>query len=142
MRYQGLFACLAVPLGGSVLSRIELPAWVRPQKKQMGTGIFGSVGVACLIVLAGMLLLVGVRSNDLVSNRYYFSTGQLSLFGPGVSWWFPERASAFLLRERLTGNVFNDYNLGGYLTWRIGPEYPDYLDGRAVPFGGALDRKS
>jgi tetratricopeptide (TPR) repeat protein len=43
-----------------------------------------------------------------------------------------------LLRERLPGNVFNDYNMGGYLTWRIGPEYPDYVDGRAYPFGAAM----
>src|SRR5207244_6810786 len=83
-----------------------------------GRGTLGSVGAGRLVLLAGMVLLVGVRSADLVSNRYYLSTSQLSLFGPGVSWWFPERACAFLLREHLPGNLFNDYDTGGYLTWR------------------------
>ncbi len=39
-------------------------------------------------------------------------------------------------RERLPGNIFNDYNVGGYLTWAM-PEYPDYIDGRGRPFGDA-----
>jgi len=38
----------------------------------------------------------------------------------------------------LPGNVFHDCGLGGYLTWRIGPEYPDFVDGRYIPFGNDL----
>ena len=60
------------------------------------------------------------------------------MFGTGPSWWYPERAAAFLKREGLPGNVFQDYGLGGYLTWRIGPEYPDFVDGRYIPFGNEL----
>jgi len=138
LRYEGMFVCLAVVVGGSVLSHFELPAWRGFKETPLGRGTLGSVGPARLILLAGMVLLVSVRSADLVSSRYYLSAGQLSLFGSGASSWFPERACAFLLRERLPGNVFNDYNLGGYLTWRIGPEYPDYVDGRAYPFGPEL----
>ena len=41
----------------------------------------------------------------------------------GESWWFPERAAAFIERERLPGNVFHDYNLGGFVAWRLGPAY-------------------
>ena len=55
-------------------------------------------------------------------------------FRRAQAWWYPERATAFLLRERLPRNVFNDYNSGGYLTWRIGPKYPVYVDGRLIPF--------
>ncbi|HEV2348378.1 MAG TPA: hypothetical protein VG028_00875 [Terriglobia bacterium] len=138
LRYQGLFACLAVMVGGSVLSSLALPAWSGLKETAFGRGRLGSVGTGRLLLLGGMVLLVGVRSADLISNRYYLSSGQLTLFGPGASWWFPERASAFLLREHLPENVFNDYDLGGYLTWRIGPEYPDYVDGRAYPFGAAM----
>ena len=138
LRYQGLFVPLAVIVGGSVLSHIALPGWSSFKETPLGRGTLGSVGAGRLVLLAGMVLLVGVRSADLVSNRYYLSTSQLSLFGPGVSWWFPERACAFLLREHLPGNLFNDYDTGGYLTWRIGPEYPDYVDGRSYPFGPAM----
>jgi tetratricopeptide (TPR) repeat protein len=82
--------------------------------------------------------LAGLRAADLVSGRAYLANGQVSLFGAGLSWWYPERAMDFLEREHLAPNLFNDYNLGGYLTHRIGPQYPDYIDGRALPFGPQL----
>ncbi|HMD83370.1 MAG TPA: tetratricopeptide repeat protein [Terriglobia bacterium] len=139
LRYQGLFSCLAVTLGGTVLSGLALPEWSTRARRLIDTGLgrgsLGSQGLARLVLLGGMLLLVVIRCADLTWNRYYLFAGQVSLFGSGVSWWYPERAAAFLLRERLPRNIFNDYNLGGYLTWRIGPEYPDYVDGRLIPFG-------
>ncbi len=79
-----------------------------------------------------------VRSVDLISNRYYMRSSQLSLFGTGLSWWYPARAFDFIEREKLPGNIFNGFSLGGYLTWRLFPEYRDYIDGRAVPFGSDL----
>lgn len=129
-RYHGLFACVAVIVAGSLLSEgLAAPAWLREWRLRPALRVFTA---------AALLVLVAVRGSDLVSNRYYLASGQTTLFGSGLSWWFPERATDFLLRERLPGNVFNDYNLGGYLTWRLGPQYPDYIDGRAVPFGAAL----
>jgi tetratricopeptide (TPR) repeat protein len=139
VRNQGLFACLAVTLGGAALSGLALPEWSTRARRLIDTGLgrgsLGSLGLAQLVLLGVSLLLVVIRCADLTWNRYYLFAGQLTLFGPGASWWYPERATAFLLRERLPRNIFNDYNLGGYLTWRIGPEYPDYVDGRVIPFG-------
>ena len=82
--------------------------------------------------------LAGMRSWDLVSNRYYMRSTQLSLFGTGLSWWFPERAVEFLQREQLPANIFNGYSVGGFLTWRLFPSYRDYIDSRAIPFGPQL----
>ncbi|HXW17978.1 MAG TPA: tetratricopeptide repeat protein, partial [Candidatus Acidoferrales bacterium] len=53
----------------------------------------------------------------------------------GLSWWFPERAAAFLERENIPAQIFDSYNEGGYIVWRLGPKYLDYIDGRAIPFG-------
>ena len=65
-----------------------------------------------------------------------------TVFGPGLSWWFPERATAFLLEHKLPGQVFHDFSVGGYLTWRIGEQYPDFADGRVIPFAdGAIDEQ-
>jgi len=88
-----------------------------------------------IALLAAAALLVGLRCFDLVSDRQYLATGQVSLFGAGPSWWFPERAAEFLLREQIPGNVFNGYDIGGYLAFRLGPRYLDYADGRYIPFG-------
>jgi len=142
LRYEGLFACLTVTLGGATFSGLAWPEWAAKARHRidagLGQGSLGSAGLVRLLLLGGALLLVLIRGGDLIWNHYYLFAGQLSLFGPGVSWWYPERATAFLLREHLPRNIFNDYNLGGYLTWRIGPGYPDYADGRLIPFGAAF----
>ncbi|MDA8433601.1 MAG: hypothetical protein M0Z60_11655, partial [Nitrospiraceae bacterium] len=39
-------------------------------------------------------------------------------------------AADFLLASGLKGNVFNDYNQGGYLIWRLSPEFRIAIDGR------------
>ena len=81
-------------------------------------------------------------SVDLVTDRSYLASTYLGTFGTGLSWWFPERAAAFVERENLPGQIFNSYNEGGYLTWHLGPKYPDYVDGRALPFGAKLVRRN
>jgi tetratricopeptide (TPR) repeat protein len=75
----------------------------------------------------------------LVSYRRYLASGdELGSFGAGLSWWFPERAAAFIERENLPGQIFNSYNDGGYFIWRLGAKYLDYIDGRTIPFGPKL----
>ena len=138
IRLQGPFASLVVIIGGAVLAdafdaeparrilqRVKLPANYRV----LVTG-------AMVLVMGS---LVAVRIADLVTNRFYLRTaGQFSEFGPGKASWYPERAAAFVLRQRLPGNLFNDFNSGGFVAWSLGPEYLDYIDGRSVPFGGGL----
>ena len=38
-----------------------------------------------------------------------------------MSWSFPERAAEFIERQNLPGEIFNTYDEGGYLGWRLGP---------------------
>jgi tetratricopeptide (TPR) repeat protein len=139
IRFQALFAILVVTIAGSLPGRSEgasesaaasAPSqWTRSLR---GLASRSDLLPAVVVVAA---LLVGLRGYDLISNRHYILQGQLSLFGAGPSWWYPERAAEFLRREKLPGNVFNDFDLGGYLAFRIGPEYPDYVDSRYLPFG-------
>jgi tetratricopeptide (TPR) repeat protein len=145
IRLQALFAILVCIVGGTILSR-ELRLYTAPARSADGDPVSidraprrALVPYRASWAIAGLLaLLVGIRATDLVTDRYYLWSGQIALFGAGESWWFPERAAGFLLKEHLPGNVFGDYNLGGYLTWRLGPEYPDYFDGRFIPFGSEL----
>jgi tetratricopeptide (TPR) repeat protein len=85
----------------------------------------------------GILGLTGLRSFDLASNRYYLNKETTEAFGTGLSWWYPERAAAFVESEQLPRNVFNVWSLGGYLAWRL-PAYPDFIDGRGKPFNEAV----
>jgi tetratricopeptide (TPR) repeat protein len=85
-----------------------------------------------------LLILVAVRSFDLITNRTYLSSGDITLFGAGPSWWLPKEATDFLLKSRLPENVFSSFDLGSYLVWRLGDQYPDFADGRYLPFGQTL----
>jgi tetratricopeptide (TPR) repeat protein len=145
IRLQGLFAILAVGIGGLLLSEFARTIAVRgvarsndgEREAETAAGSKFTPRVALLGAVV-LVLLVGFRIADLVSDRYYVDSGQLSLFGTGWSWWYPERAAAFLEREQLPQNIFHDYAMGGYLTWRIGERYPDFVDGRYIPFGKEL----
>jgi len=47
-------------------------------------------------------------------------------------WRFPEGAARFLAERRLTQPMFNTYEYGGYLIWRLGPVQRTFIDGRAL----------
>ncbi len=42
----------------------------------------------------------------------------------------PYRAVEFIRAERPAGPLFNSYNWGGYLIFKLWPDYPVYIDGR------------
>jgi len=134
-RLQVLFSIVVVIVAGSVLTS----AIASLQNKIEDARLFSilTAGACCFIAL-----LVSVWSGDLVTNRAYLEStaiGSLGVsFGTGLSWWFPENAAAFIERENLPGQIFNSYNEGGYITWRLGPRYSDYIDGRGDPFGEEL----
>jgi tetratricopeptide (TPR) repeat protein len=143
IRFQAVFAVLVVVLGGSLLPLLsELfskrgTAATDNQTPQPPTGFVLSPALSWILALF-FLVFAGLRSYDLVSDRYYVASGQLCFFGAGESWYFPERAMDFLEKEHLPTNLFHSYTMGGFLTWRVGEKYPDFADGRFVPFAGAL----
>ncbi|MBS1874611.1 MAG: hypothetical protein JSU00_15455 [Acidobacteria bacterium] len=60
-------------------------------------------------------------------------------FGKGASfqlraadWTTPVAAADFLLANHLAGPIFNTYEQGGYLIWRLAPETRVFIDGRAL----------
>ncbi|HKS74049.1 MAG TPA: tetratricopeptide repeat protein, partial [Terriglobales bacterium] len=135
IRFQALFAVVLVIVGGAVLAS----AWESLQKYIEGARIRTAIAATAMLLT---IALAGVRSFDLVTDRTYLGTTDLGSFGTGLSWWFPEGAAAFVEREKLPGRMFNSYNEGGYLTWRLGEHYQDYIDGRAIPFGTHLFQRN
>lgn len=139
-RFKGPFATVAVVIGGSILADSIGVGWVEQLRDRVNTATRKLFPLpAVWICVIAVLAFAGVRIADLVTNRFYLRTPfQFSSFGPGESAWYPEDAAAFVKHERLPGNVFNEYNTGGFLAWRLLPEYPDYIDGRGNPFGEKL----
>ncbi|PJB38690.1 MAG: hypothetical protein CO108_18555 [Deltaproteobacteria bacterium CG_4_9_14_3_um_filter_63_12] len=50
--------------------------------------------------------------------------------GLGVEWEVPVEAGEFLAQNRPPGKMWNSFNLGGYLLFRLAPETPVFIDGR------------
>jgi tetratricopeptide (TPR) repeat protein len=127
IRYQrmaGPCTILICLIGGSMLTTAAMPALRK---------LSFALGIASLLAL-----LVTFRCFDLITNRTYLASGDITLFGPGPSWWLPEKATNFLLQNHLPAQVFSSFNLGSYLVWRVGDRYPDFADGRYLPFGERL----
>ncbi|MGC1651102.1 MAG: hypothetical protein WA741_35185 [Candidatus Sulfotelmatobacter sp.] len=138
IRMEASFASVTVVVGGTVLSQTLGSVY----KKRTATRFEMSArrrAFAAITLGAVIACFVGVRSFDLITNRYYVHAPMaFSTFGAGQSLWQPEQAAAFVSKEQLPRNLFNDFNSGGFVVWRLSPEYPDYIDGRSVPFGSSL----
>jgi tetratricopeptide (TPR) repeat protein len=128
------FAILVVVIAGSVFNSALASLQARISDARTYSILIG--GVCCLIVVAAC-----IWSTDLVTSRSYMrraGTYGMGSFGTGLSWWFPEGAAAFIEREKIPAQLFNTYLEGGYLVWRLGQNYKDYVDGRGGPFGSEL----
>ncbi len=52
-------------------------------------------------------------------------------FNPGIrEWHYPVKEADFVLEHKIPGNLFNAFGAGGYLMWRLYPEYKVFWDGR------------
>jgi len=73
--------------------------------------------IMCFVVLAG-----------LVSQRTAL------LYGPWEKAYFPSDATYFVLHNRPPGNIFNAFEYGGYLGWKLYPAYQLFIDQRNLDF--------
>lgn len=115
----------AVPLAiatrafANELSQVRVPSWQR------------AGGTALL--LAAILINFGWtpdKATQLLQPSYYRVH-----IRPGA---VPEGAADYLLTHRLEGRMFNHYIWGGYLLFRLFPEYRVFIDGRTVLHGADL----
>ena len=133
VRLQGPFSSLVVVIGGALIGEALHQFVIR---RAISQRIVAIASPGLIVVLA---VFVAVRVADLVSNRYYLSAANnMVVFGTDDFPLFPEGAAEFIQRERLPRNILNDFNSGGFLAWKLDPAYPDYIDGRSVPFGPEL----
>jgi hypothetical protein len=51
---------------------------------------------------------------------------------------YPVAAVEFMRSQKLPQPLFNDYGWGGYLIWKLYPDYRVYIDGRADVYGDAF----
>lgn len=83
--------------------------------------------LAVPILLGGILLITCLRFIQVVQKQPEMEAEN-----------FPKTSVDWLLVNLHPGNLFNSYNWGGYLIWRMYPHYRVYIDGRADVYGDAF----
>jgi hypothetical protein len=78
-------------------------------------------------LLSAALFLVSLKTDVPGKYRFGFGDGHKARF-----------ASNFLRQLTIKGNIFNDYDLGGYLIWSQWPQSRVFIDGRLVEYGKGL----
>jgi len=91
-----------------------------------------------LCALTGVLLFVAVTICEVVSGYYYVKERRPENFGIGMGSDMPVKAVEFVNSQGLIGNVFNHFNYGGYLLWRLSPGQKVFIDGRTEVMGESL----
>lgn len=112
-----------------------------------------------VVVLAGLYIPMAfqdiakpyiskMKKGFAITNALYFTSFSLLAIYIGFSaaWgqmgiglkenFYPEKASGFILENRLPKTMYNSFDWGGYLMWQLYPEYLVFTDGR----GGSIER--
>ena len=121
IRMIPLFVLVAVPL----ISR-RLGNWPRSNSQLQRQSTLARTLLNVAIVLA-MAVFAGVHIFQIIQRQ-----------PQAEAQYFPARAVAFLQTHPPPGRIFNHYDWGGYLIWKLYPSTPVFIDGRADLYGQQL----
>lgn len=90
-----------------------------------------------IIFKVAFIIWVAIAINKLGTSWYYdFDKYETKGILGGVSSRdYPAAAAEFILKNNITGNVFNDFNSGAYLIGRCFPQIKVFIDGRTEMYG-------
>jgi len=142
-----LISCLLFAAAGALV-------WQRPKTRLTDwllLGLFGAAYVSAVrnSNLVGLIAPIAIASyvpwkwRVPVAAEFAAAALILALFGAervegrglefrAAEWKYPSGAADFLLSHRIAGRVFNSYEKGGYLIWRLWPQQRVFVDGRAL----------
>jgi hypothetical protein len=98
-----------------------------PEKREVGANAALKIVLNVLLLVAAPLAVAVVRVQHTVSNQAAFEAQQ-----------FPAAAVEYLRVHRPGQPLYNEYGWGGYLIWKLYPDYRVYIDGRADVYGDAF----
>lgn len=136
-RNFGPFAIAALP----VLSRnlwAAIQSWGKNAEEESSTGIDDPPGQPrqrprwqrrINLVIVGILALAAYGKLYAVTYPSVVESAVISTE--------PQTAVDWMIENKLKGNVFNEYNWGGYLIWRT-QDLPVFVDGRTDLFGDKI----
>lgn len=85
-------------------------------------------------------IMVGLTIVSLFSAGFYFvNIYEYPSFKIASGSSIPEKAVNFIDKNKLSGNMFNDYSYGGYIAWRLYPYHKTFIDTRALNISVRLE---
>ena len=132
IRLIPFFVLVAVPILSWPLERRNSSArpqsWPQtPDTSRVPLPYAGLLNALILFALAGF---VGYQINMVVRRQPQVEAQR-----------FPVGAVAYLQAHPASGPLFNLYDWGGYLIWKLNPQTPVFIDGRADLYGEFLMRQ-
>jgi hypothetical protein len=126
------FVLVATPLlAERVWDLMTSHSWGRwltvPETREVGNDARVKVALNILLLVIVPLTLAAFRVQQTVA-------GQSTVEGQR----FPTAAVEFMRANRPPQPVYNEYHWGGYLIWKLYPDYRVYIDGRADVYGDAF----
>ena len=76
-----------------------------------------------LLPFAASVLLIGIGMPTSWGHAFQLRAAE---------WRYPAGAAHFLAAHHVTGHIFNTYEYGGYLIWRLWPAQQVFIDGRSL----------
>jgi tetratricopeptide (TPR) repeat protein len=128
-RHFGVFSLIAVPV---TLSNLK-PVWTREIVTRLGNAGLRFAHVGSVVAV---ILLSAYYCEEVATNRYYARRELYNMsFGIGVSSTsFPRFGAEQVSCEKPPGEMFNSYELGGFLIYRNYPAARVFIDGRLVHY--------
>jgi hypothetical protein len=118
IRMMPLFVLIATPLIAKRLGLWPRSASQHRQPHAISRSFFNAVIVLAMIAFTGIHTAQVIQRQPLAEARS-----------------FPARAVAYLQAHPPSGTIFNHYDWGGYLIWKLYPSTRVFIDGRADLYG-------
>ncbi len=122
-----VFGYLALDLIGVIDQKASAPARSKPVTRSWRTRATN----------AGFAIILFVATGSAWHNSHKISSGEW--IGFGVSYINPVVESDFLAQSRLGPDLYNVFDSGGYLLWRLDPAYKVMIDPRFFPYKDWFD---
>ncbi|HEX6649464.1 MAG TPA: hypothetical protein VF075_07990, partial [Pyrinomonadaceae bacterium] len=101
--------------------------FTKPETRETGKASTIKLVLNVVILLITPLTVVALRVGDSVRNQLATEAET-----------YPAAAVNFIAKHKPAQPIYNEYEWGGYLIWRLYPEYRVNMDGRADVYGDEL----
>lgn len=123
------FALIAMPLlaehSWNWITAQRWGNWLTlPEKREEGSSVALKMALNALLLIIIPVSLCVLRVTSVVASQSDSEAEN-----------FPVAAVEFMRRNELPQPIFNEYAWGGYLIWKLYPDYRVYIDGRADVYG-------